>query len=163
MHVELSIFWTIFCNVTGWAAIQIGLAWIFTRLPARWFAPPGILGWEHNGDVYQRAFRIKKWKKLLPDGASWFEGGFAKRRLSGSERAYLQRFLQETWRGEMCHWTVLAWTPLFFTWNPLWGDCVVVAYAIVSNIPCILVQRYNRARLARLISLRERAHATVPR
>ena len=28
----------------------------------------------------------------------------------------------------------------------------MLGYAVVANVPCILVQRYNRARLVRLLS-----------
>ena len=86
----------------------------------------------------------------MPDAARWFRGGFAKGKLTSRDPAYWERFIRETWRGELCHWSALACAPLFFLWNPWWGDLVIVAYALAANLPCILAQRYNRARLQRL-------------
>ena len=43
-------------------------------------------------------------------------------------------------------------SPLFFLWNRPWVGGLMVAYGILGNLPCILVQRYNRLRLTRLIA-----------
>ena len=83
--------------------------------------------------------------------AQWFGLGFAKTSLAGLQATYLERFIRETWRGELCHWAALGCTPVFFLWNPLWADLVMVSYALVGNLPCILAQRYNRARFQRLL------------
>jgi glycosyl-4,4'-diaponeurosporenoate acyltransferase len=42
-------------------------------------------------------------------------------------------------------------TPAFVVWNPWWVEIAMVVYALAANLPCLLVQRYNRARLARLL------------
>jgi glycosyl-4,4'-diaponeurosporenoate acyltransferase len=149
--IELSIGWIVVLNVAGWLAVQLGFAWAFTKMPATWFNPCGAFGWEHTGRLYERVFRIKDWKDRLPDAARWFGGGFAKGTLAGTQRDYLQRFIRETWRGELCHWAAIAWAPVFFLWNPWWGDLIIVGYAVAANLPCILAQRYNRARFQRLL------------
>jgi len=150
--IELPVAWVIGLNLAGWPVIQLGLAWAFTRMPATWFDPPASFHWEADGRFYERAFSIKRWKDWLPDAARWFGGGFAKGKLAGTQPDYLRRFIQETWRGELCHWCALGCLPLFFLWNPLWADLVMAAYAIVANLPCILAQRYNRLRLRRLLA-----------
>ena len=161
MLIKLPAIWIISLNVAGWLAIQFGLAWGFTRMPADWFLPGPASTWEDVGRFYERCFAIKWWKDFLPDGAQWFSGGFAKSTLITRDLGYLERFIRETWRGELCHWTALACAPAFIFWNPLWGDLVIIAYAIAANIPCILVQRYNRLRLAKLQARGARAsHAT---
>lgn len=147
MPLELPIGWVVALNVLGWPVIQLGLAWGWTRLPARWLKAPTALPFERGGGFYERAFAIRRWKDRLPDGASWIGGGFAKARLQQRDAGYLERFIVETWRGELCHWCAFAFVPLFFLWNPWWGDLVIVAYALLANGPCILVQRYNRARM----------------
>jgi glycosyl-4,4'-diaponeurosporenoate acyltransferase len=152
---ELPVGWIILLNVLGWVGIQLGLAWAFTRLPTRWFNPGPVFGWERRGGIYETIFRIKAWKDRLPDAARWFEGGFAKRALAQSDAGYLERFARETWRGELCHWAALACAPIFFLWNPWWGDLIIAAYALAANLPCILVQRYNRARLQRALTRRQ--------
>jgi glycosyl-4,4'-diaponeurosporenoate acyltransferase len=150
VRIELPIGWTIALNVGGWLLIQWGLAWAFTRLPAAWFKPGTAFAWERGGRFYEDRFRIKQWKDRLPDAARWFEGGFAKGALAKTAPDYLRRFAAETWRGELCHWCALGCAPALFLWNPWWGDLVMVGYALLANLPCILVQRYNRARLQRL-------------
>lgn len=151
MLIELPIVWIVILNVAGWLVIQLGLAWIFTRLPAERFNPGPPYAWEHRGRFYQRVFAIKRWKNQLPDAARWFAGGFAKAELTGKGANYWQRFARETWRGELCHWCAIACAPVFFLWNPWWGDLIIVAYALAANLPCILVQRYNRARFHKLL------------
>ncbi len=151
MLVELPIVWIIALNVAGWLAIQLGFAWAFTKMPVAWFDPVSVFKWERDGRFYERVLRIKDWKDRLPDAARWFGSGFAKGTLAGTNCDYLQRFVYETWRGELCHWAATACTPLFFLWNPWWGDLIIVAYALAANLPCILAQRYNRARFQRVL------------
>lgn len=148
MAIDPPVPWIIAMNALGMPALQLACAWIFTRLPESWFVPPPPRA-DHS-HRYERLLGIKRWKDRLPDGSGWFKGGFAKATLSRREPRYLERFLRETWRGELCHWSVLALTPVFFLWNPLWADLVIVVYAVAANLPCILVQRYNRRRLQRL-------------
>ncbi len=154
MPIELPILWIIVLNVAGWLVIQLGLAWAFTRIPVSWFNPGGARAWERSGRFYERVFGIKSWKDRLPDAARWFGGGFAKGTLTGTKADYLRRFIRETWRGELCHCFALGCTPLFFLWNPWWGDAVILVYAVAANLPCIVVQRYNRLRLGRLLARR---------
>ncbi len=154
MLIELPIVWIIVLNVGGWLAIQLGLAWAFTKMPIHWFKPAGPFKWERNGRFYERRFSVRSWKNRLPDAAPWFGGGFAKGMLTDTRPDYLDRFIRETWRGELCHWTAIACAPVFFLWNPWWGDLIIVAYALAANLPCILVQRYNRARLQTVLARR---------
>lgn len=151
MLIELPMVWIIALNVGGWLAIQMGLAWAFTKMPVEWFELGRACAWERDGWFYERVLRIKAWKDLLPDAARWFTGGFPKGTLAGMNRDYLERFVRETWRGELCHWCAIAFAPIFFLWNPWWADLIITAYAIGANLPCILVQRYNRTRLRRIM------------
>lgn len=149
MPIDLPIAWTIALNALGLPALQLGCAWAFTRMPAAWFEPPPSE--KDRSTAYERFLAIKRWKDRLPDGASWFKGGFAKASLRHRDPQHLRDFRRETWRGELCHWTVLALIPVFFLWNPWWGDLVIALYALAANLPCILVQRYNRHRLNRAL------------
>ncbi len=111
-----------------------------------------LRGVERQGRAYERVLRIKAWKDALPEAGSLFRGGFSKRRVVHRDRAYLERVLVETRRAERAHWAILALGPVFFAWNPWWLALAMLGYALVANVPCILVQRYNRGRLLRLLS-----------
>ena len=152
MRIDLPIGWVVALNLVGWPVIQFGLAWLFIRMPEGWFAPSGPRVWERGGRVYERWFGIKRWKDRLPDAASWFGFGFPKSTLTDLDPQYLHRFIRETWRGELCHWSALVCAPLFFLWNPLWADLVMLSYAVAANLPCILAQRYNRLRFQRVLA-----------
>ena len=157
MLIELPVVWIIILNVAGWFVIQLGMAWMFTRMPVKWFNPGPERAWEKRGRFYERIFAIKQWKDLLPDGARWFAGGFAKGTMNNREPEYLARFIRETRRGELCHWLAIGCAPLFMIWNPWWGELIIIAYALAANLPCIIVQRYNRLRFVRILAARMRS------
>ncbi len=147
-------------NVLGWPVIHLVTAWSILRLPPERFTQDGFLlrgrVWEQGGDFYRRRLAIHRWKAMLPDGAPWV-GGFSKKRLAGRDREYLYSFLLETRRAGCAHWFMLLCLPVFFLWNPLWACAVMTVYAIGANVPCILVQRYNRLVLAKRLKRRSEA------
>jgi glycosyl-4,4'-diaponeurosporenoate acyltransferase len=113
-----------------------------------------IRRWERGGRAWER-LGIRRWKGRLPELGALF-GGRSKRHLPGRDRQSLEQLAIETRRAEIVHW----WAPLPLAvmplWNPAWVTAVMAAYAIAANGPCVIVQRYNRARIGRL--LRDRAH-----
>jgi glycosyl-4,4'-diaponeurosporenoate acyltransferase len=140
-------------NFLGWPLLQLGIARSSLSIPLENFAGSNALyeprSWERDGRVYRDLLRIRKWKSILPDGASWF-GAFSKKKLLSRDPDYLRTFLLETRRAEFAHWIMLFCFPIFFLWNPPWARLVMLAYAVFANLPFILVQRYNRVVLARL-------------
>jgi len=107
-------------------------------------------GWEKNGRLYEKLFKLKSWKRRLPDGAAIFKSGFEKKRLKGTNKDYLDSFVRETCRAELTHWIVFLFGPLFLIWNLWWVGIVMIVYATIANIPCVVTQRYNRIRLQRI-------------
>lgn len=156
MLVELSIGWVITLNVAAWLVIQFGLAWGLTQFAGSRFNSDCFFArtrnWERRGRIYERTFAVKRWKDKLPDAAGWFRGGIPKARLRAATPESMRIFLRETWRGETVHWLALFALPLFCVWNPPWAVLVNAAYAVAANLPCILVQRYNRARFRQLLA-----------
>ena len=158
MLIELPIAGVIALNVVAWLVIQFGLAWVLTQFAPEHFDARNSFArpqsWERGGRTYERLFAIKRWKDRLPDAAAWFHGGFPKANLRTASPEFLERFLCETLRGEVVHWLALLAVPVFCVWNPPWAVGVNAAYAIGANLPCILVQRYNRARFQRVLDRR---------
>lgn len=151
-------------NILAWPAIHIGFAWAGTRARASRFEPEGWLFrtrfFERNGWIYENLFLVKAWKDYLPDGATWFRGGFPKKNLGRADLEYLNRFIVETCRGEAVHWAVFLASGVFFLWNEPWVGWIMVAYATAANMPCIIVQRYNRNRMRRLAAKRKTKRET---
>ncbi len=156
MLIDLPIIWTIIINIVLWFIIHMSFAYIITILPASsintklWIYKKR--NWEQNGKIYETLLNIKSWKGLLPDGAALFKKGFRKKSMATKDRDYMKLFMTETCRGEFVHWLVILFSPIFFIWNPLWAGCVMIVYALIANLPCILAQRYNRIRFARILA-----------
>lgn len=139
-------------NVGVWGGWSLLVGYAGHRWPLaafdreRWWSRP--LWFEHDRRFYARTLRIHAWKDLLPEFGALFPGGFPKRTVARSQ-AHVQRFLRETRRAEAVHWVVFWAWPVFGLWNPWWAVAIMLAYALAANLPCVFVQRYNRARLLR--------------
>jgi glycosyl-4,4'-diaponeurosporenoate acyltransferase len=140
----------------GWSAV-VGYA--AHRLPPARLAHDGPLTrlrpWERQGRAYER-FGIRHWKDRVPEWGAAFRGGASKRALGGHDTAALADFAAETRRAERVHWAIPLVTPVFVLWNPPWLLGAMVAYAVVANLPCLVIQRYNRGRALRVVDRRAR-------
>jgi len=147
---------TILLDIAIWMIIHMGVSYLMTHIPLSSFDNEFWLykqrKWEKDGKIYAKIFRLKKWKKRLPDGAALFKKGFQKKHLKGSDDVYIDDFIKETCRAELAHWIMLLLSPVFFIWNIWWVGIVMIVYAILVNLPCITIQRYNRIRLKRVYS-----------
>ncbi|MDM5318039.1 glycosyl-4,4'-diaponeurosporenoate acyltransferase [Fictibacillus sp. b24] len=160
MLVELSPFWTIVINIFAWLVLHLSVAYIIHKIPfsyltieRKWDSP---FKWERNGQKYE-TLGIRKWKTILPDGGDFYRGGFAKKTLEKDSAEYLSQFLAETRRAELTHWLSMPPALLFFLWNPVWIGNIMIVYAILFNLPFIFIQRYNRFRLIRILTLKYRS------
>jgi glycosyl-4,4'-diaponeurosporenoate acyltransferase len=54
----------------------------------------------------------------------------------------------------MTHWITMAYGPLFWLWSAWWLGGVMVVFGVLANVPCLVAQRYNRARLLRVLRRR---------
>ena len=146
----------VLANVVFWGGWSALCGWVAHRRRASAFEADGWLTrlrpFEAGGRFYERRLRIGRWKDRLPEAGALFTGGVSKRAVGG--RAALSRFVVETRRAEWAHWLIVAGTPVTFLWNWLWVDGLMVLYAVTANGPCLVVQRYNRARLLRVLARR---------
>jgi glycosyl-4,4'-diaponeurosporenoate acyltransferase len=148
----------VLANVVGWAVWMLLVGWCAHRVALHrldhdtWLTRPRHV--ERGGRWYESAWRIRIWKDWLPEGGAFFPGGFAKRSVALGDPQVMTRFVAETRRAEYAHWVMMAGAPLFFLWNPWWADVVIVAFAVGVNLPCLVVQRYNRLRLTRVLHRR---------
>lgn len=154
MVVDLSNGVAVILDIAVWGIWSALAGYVAHRRPAAAFSDDSWLyrtrPWERDGHAYERV-GIKRWKDKLPEAGALFTGGFSKRSVRTRNREVLERFVIETRRAEWTHWTIMLATPVFIVWNWWWVEIAMVAYALAANLPCLLVQRYNRARLTRLL------------
>lgn len=147
-------------NVVGAAVVHAATGWWAHRRPLARLQADGALlrlrGWEADGRWYERRLRITTWKDRVPEAGALFPGGWSKARLRDRSSAVLERHVVETRRAELGHWAALAGAPVFVVWNPPVGVVAMGIYLAVANLPCIAIQRYNRARLSRVLAARAR-------
>ena len=157
MIFHLPSLWTIAIDVAVWFVIHLGVSILIAKVRPDSFNPESWLyrerDWERNGKPYLDLLRIKTWKRFLPDGAAVSRSGFRKKHLGSLDSEYIRRFILETCRAELTHWVIFVFSIVFFIWNDWWIGMIMVAYAFVVNVPCIVTQRYNRIRLTRVRSL----------
>jgi len=143
-------------NLTVIPICHVVPSWLLTWKGGDNFRPESFFFRERRGEMggrfYERFLAVRLWKDLLPDGAPWL-GGFAKKSLAGRDLDYISRFRIETCRGELAHYIQIPCVLVALLWNP-WplAAIIITGYALVSNIPCIVVQRHTRHRLSRLMS-----------
>lgn len=142
-------------NIFLWLFIHLVIAKLSNLIPLNFFRRDYFIfktfRFERTGRFYEIIFGVKKWKRYLPDGAKLFQGGFEKKSLKNKSVAYLEYFIMETKRAEFSHFMQILPVPIFFLFNVPIASIIMVIYAIIVNLPCMVVQRYNRPRLRRLL------------
>lgn len=158
---------TLIWNLVIWATFGAVCAFVGAVLPEKWFDHDSLLApptakWEQGGGIYSRVFRIHYWKDFMPDLGSMISIVMPKQKLDtevrhqedADEKAYLRRFVIETRRAEAVHWIILV-SGFFYR---IWNDSLLISgfmslLTIVTNLPFIMIQRFNRPRLIRLLKL----------
>ncbi len=139
-----------------WPLFQVFAALVCRRLPDRLLNPSSFYfrshNWEKSLRIYERVFKIRKWKKYLPDGGAVVKGGYKKKRLTDFSEENLKRFLIESCRAELTHIFAIPPFVLFGLFVPVYVVGLMLVYSILVNIPCVVSQRYNRPRVAALLN-----------
>ncbi len=143
-------------NFCLWPLIHLLAGYVAARRERASFKPEKSIyrlrKFEISGKVYE-FLGVRFWKKYLPDFGNFFKKGFYKKKLKTKEIEYLKTFYVETCRAEFAHWLTMAGAPVFLLWNEWWGELIMLGYALLVNLPCIITQRYNRARLKRILEM----------
>jgi glycosyl-4,4'-diaponeurosporenoate acyltransferase len=145
----------LFLNIILWPIFHLGISKITLHMSINHFnQDKGIFRlkkFEQSGTFYEQFLGIRTWKKWIPDGATIFNEGFKKKHLQGTEKQYIQTFINETRRAEWTHILQIFPCLVFFVFNSFWIAMIMVAYALMFNVPLIWLQRYNRARFLRVL------------
>ena len=121
----------------------------YDRFPFRLFAA------EQGGKLYLR-LGVRRWKDALPDMSKVFPGIMPPKTLPFHCSApALIRMIQETCVAEWTHvmLCVLGFGCVFI-WNGACGWAAALLFA-AGNLPYIVIQRYNRPKLLRILEKRE--------
>lgn len=152
--LDLPSFWVVGIDIAAWFFFHVTISIACLKIPASFFRGDSFIyrikRFEEQGNLWQRLFKVKSWKKWIPDGTVFLKDGFNKEKLTDGSSESLILFLNESKRAELTHWLSILPAPLFFLWNPVWAGWVMILYALALNIPIIISQRYNRARIERI-------------
>ncbi len=141
----------IFINSLIWSVWSFVVGFLFHK--ARYSIFSNERSWVNTRTSVriQKYFLIRSWKDKVPEAGSFFKGGKSKKTLQGKDIQSIEAFVIETRRAEYVHYLIVLITPIFFLFNPIFLSLIMVVYAIFGNIPCILIQRYNRSRCLKVL------------
>lgn len=149
--------WKCLAYMAMWGVLTFPMGRLFKRLNLQWDRPPfRAMKWERGGAVYERA-GIRLWKDFVPDVSKVFPRIVPRKAIDGRPTpAAMRDMLAETCVAELVHWVLLLpGLALFALWPGPGGVAMYIAYAVVGNLPFIMIQRYNRPRFVRMLAAAE--------
>ncbi len=156
---------TVVLDCIAWLIFHRGIGHCFSKIPLRWLNPNmrffQTFRWEQGGLIYQRLFRVRSWKHLIPSGLRWRRDGFSIKDTPASDPVYLDRWLRESIRSEILHWTMIIPGFFFYLWNSVLMSRLMVTYALISNLIPVILQRFNRPRIRRLLARVQQSGAAL--
>ncbi len=106
------------------------------------------------------ALRVKDWQSKVPDMSRLFKRIMPAKRINADTLSDLPRMLEETCVAEATHGILsLLGLGCMRLWKGIGGVLFAAAYILLGNVPFIIIQRYNRPRLQKLME-RRRRHET---
>lgn len=133
-------------------------------LPYEWLMenafPFRAFAWERQGRIYEK-LGIRSWNRKMPDMSRLLPRMMPAKRLQGRSEATLPTMIKETCVAEVIHMLLgLAALHCLRIWRG-WGGRIVVLLYWLGNLPYILIQRYNRPRLQRLLQRMQKRKASA--
>lgn len=150
----------------AWAVFGLTSGWLINQVPLRWLDHDGRLtrlrAFEERGRWYDRNLRVRWWKDRVPEAGGWFRGGVAKDRIRSFRTEDLERLTAETRRAEWVHWANVGFGFTFAAWTEPLVAAVMVVFGVVTHLPFVIIQRYNRARLLYVLTTASRRAQSDP-
>lgn len=146
----------------GATVVGIGLLAHFVgeALPRRWFCydrrPYLPWRWENGGRFYEKTLHISRWKDQLLDKSKAVKRSVTKSVGTDAHADHLRSLLAETCVAEAVHWALIAVSPVMFLTMRLPLSIPGFLIYDVCNLLSLIIQRYNRPRLAALLRLEEK-------
>ncbi len=158
--VYLSEIETFIVDILAWVFFHLSIGFTFSRLSIQHFNPSKswfqTKNWEKDGQIYQKLFKVKNWKKIIPSGAAIYKNAYEVKHLTEITIENINLWIRESCRSEVCHWLMMIPGGLFYLWNSVEVGRLMVVYAFANNIVPIIMQRYNRPRARKLLAQMEK-------
>lgn len=148
----------------GYLVLVGALSNVFAAmLPRRWFRcdalPYRLWHWEKRGKIYEK-LAIRRWKDRVPDMSRLLPGMVSKRVRLGMSAGEVERLAQETCISEFTHNVLILFgLRCLSIWDGAGGVIITLVWVLIGNLPCIIIQRYNRPRLLTLAQSLRLKHA----
>ena len=127
-------------------------------LPRRWFNPDAFpyrcAKWEQGGAFYEK-LRIRYWKDIFPDMSRFIPQTFRKKAGLSRDPEHVRGLILEMCSAEAVHWALIVLSLLFPALMGPSGWICFALYNLVGNIPPIMIQRYNRPRMEKMLRMME--------
>ena len=140
------------------AALGVLSFFLGRLLPKRWLHPDKFpfrtYAWE---DRLWKALQIRKWQAKVPDMSRLFKKLMPEKKLTQQTVQELPLMIEETCVAELTHGLLcIAGLALLAIWPGIGGIILTVIYIVFGNLPFLLIQRYNRPRLQKLLERQTR-------
>ena len=126
--------------------------------PKSWLRPDQFpfrtFTWEEK---LWKALKIRKWQAKVPDMSKLLPKLMPAKALTQKTAQNLPLMIEETCVAELTH-GLLCFAGLYLLkiWPGTGGAILAVIYILLGNLPFLLIQRYNRPRLQRLLEKQSR-------
>lgn len=141
-------------------ALSAVIYFIGRIFPRKWIYeykfPFKSYNFEKNGKIYEK-LKIRKWKTKWPDASLFFNKLFPKKipkkRIEDNSKDGILVLVKESCVAESTHLAAMLFG-FFCTkiWKGLGGWIISVIF-FIGNIPSVLIQRYNRPRLIKVLNM----------
>ena len=143
--------------VLYFAVLGIASFFLGRLLPKSWFRADCFpyRCYDFEKQLYQK-LRVREWQDKVPDMSRILPMFMPPKRLTKGYQQRLPLMIQETCVAEFIHGTlILAGFACLKIWPGIGGEIMTTAYILLGNLPFIIIQRYNRPRLSRLLVKQE--------
>ncbi|MEB7725233.1 glycosyl-4,4'-diaponeurosporenoate acyltransferase CrtO family protein [Mammaliicoccus fleurettii] len=141
-------------NALYWFIVQMIIAQLGTRISYKFLEKDNkyFRSWnfEKEGQLWQQLVKVQYWKDHLPDGQHINSDIKSKSTFDLSKNVNeIQQFILETRRAEIVH-MLSIFSVIAFYKSSKSVKIINFAYVVIANVPCMIVQRYNRPKLIRI-------------
>lgn len=152
----LNEYLTVLIFIVLWFVFQLSAALLCLKIPDCFFNYNSFLfrerKWEKGGEIYEKLFKVRKWKGYLPDGGAVTKNGYRKKNFKDHTKKGYEKFIVESCRAELVHLLSIFPFWVFGFFAPFYVVPIMFIYALAVNIPCIITQRFNRPRFIKIMN-----------